>query len=90
MRESPDFSTYCHGIPCGIVIDTYLVVPPWRGHLADCPSDLDYYGYTELEYHIIDRKGYWARWLESILTPLDRTQLEDEIHQQHHAISFND
>lgn len=26
-------------------------------------SDMDYYGFTELEYDILDRKGYQARWL---------------------------
>lgn len=82
MKEQPDFTTRCHGIPCGVVIDSVLVVPPWRGPASACPSDLDYYGYSELEWHLIDRRGYSAEWLENILTPSETNQLEDEIYQQ--------
>ena len=34
-----------------VVVD-YLHSPPWNGNPYDCPSDLDYYGYTDLEWEI--------------------------------------
>ena len=29
-------------------------VPPWRGNILNCPSDLDASGYTEVEYEIVE------------------------------------
>ena len=67
------------GIPC-LVHPTYvLVVPPWKGSAHTCPSDLDYYGYAEVEFDVYDRKGYPAAWLERKMDQDDREKIEDLI-----------
>lgn len=33
-------------------ITEYCEVPPWRGNIQDCPSEMDFYGYVELSYII--------------------------------------
>lgn len=51
------------GIPCLIGVIEYK---KYKGSYSyNAPSDLDYYGYTDIEYHILDRKGYKADWLAS-------------------------
>lgn len=57
------------GIPCLIGVDRYVSVPGYLGSPQHCWSDLDYYGYSEMEYQILDRKGYLAPWLERKITP---------------------
>ena len=32
----------------------YVHVPSWTGSVYDCPSDEDWYGYTELTYEIVE------------------------------------
>lgn len=75
------------GIPCGIHIDHYLHVPPFRGPAIACQSDLDFYGYTDIEYTILDRKGYPAKWLKKKLTSSDDDRIQEEIstHQRNQA-----
>ena len=67
------------GIPCLIGVATYTRVGPWRGGIESCPSSDDYYGYTDMEYELFDRKGYRARWLDGKLTPLEKSRLEQAI-----------
>jgi hypothetical protein len=40
---------------------------------------LDYYGYTESEWEVLDRKGYKAAWLERKLSSKDESRIESEI-----------
>lgn len=48
-------------IPCLIGVVNYTHV---KGSFSyDAPSDLDYTGYTECDWEILDRKGYKADWL---------------------------
>lgn len=49
------------GIPCKIRVDSVRHVKGLYSYNA--PSDLDYYGYTEIEYTVLDRRGYPAQWL---------------------------
>jgi hypothetical protein len=42
-------------------------------------SDLDYYGYMEFDYEILDMRGKRAVWLERKLTDFIRTQIEQQI-----------
>jgi len=63
-------------IPCKARILTYYAVPPDPTTWA---SDLDFYGYTELKYEILDRKGYRAHWLDKIV---EQKNLENEIRNQ--------
>lgn len=50
------------GIPCLIGVTHFY---KQKGDSNTWDSDLDYYGYTECEYEILDRKGYRAKWLDS-------------------------
>lgn len=34
-----------------VVVD-YKHIPPWKGSALNCPSDVDWYGYTLLEWEI--------------------------------------
>lgn len=79
MREDADIKTRVCGIPCGIVIDSFVHQEPHRGSAQTCWSDIDYYGYTEMEWHLIDRKGYHAKWLERKMEKQDKLDVESEI-----------
>ena len=51
------------GIPALADVTLYNVV---KGSFRwDEVSDLDYRGYTELEFDLYDRRGYRAKWLEA-------------------------
>jgi hypothetical protein len=67
------------GIPCLIEVTTLTVVKPWRGSAQSCPSSDDYYGYSEVEFEVLDRKGYKAAWLERKMTDNDRARIKTEI-----------
>ena len=71
MKYVADFDTKIAGIPCGITVTHYTYVKPWGGSVYTCPSELDYYGYTEFDYIVLDRKGYKAEWLANKLTSDD-------------------
>lgn len=64
------------GIPCLIEITYFLKV---KGDSSTWASDWDYYGYTESEWNVRDRKGYPAAWLEKKLTGADQERIESEI-----------
>lgn len=66
---------YVAGIPCIIHVISYTSVS--RNSRAD--NDMDYYGYTECEWELLDRKGYKAKWLEKKLTENDRFALDAKI-----------
>jgi len=61
------FKITVDGIPALAELTSYINVPP-QGRWAD--SDVDCYGYTEMEYDLKDRKGYPkngdAKWLYKI------------------------
>lgn len=60
-----------NGIPCQIRVVSYLAV---RGNPRFYDNPLDYEGYVEMEYGILDRRGYPAPWLERKVTPrIDET-----------------
>ena len=62
------------GIPCTIRVDYVSVTPP--DSRAD--SDWDYYGYTEFDYTVCDRRGRPAPWLEKKMTRADEARIHDE------------
>jgi hypothetical protein len=65
------------GIPCLIGVTHFVSV---RGSYSyNAPSDMDYYGYTESEWDVLDRRGRPAAWLERKLTDDDRQRIEQEI-----------
>ena len=68
------------GIPCKAQVTSLVHVEPWRGNIEDCPSSDDYYGYTEMEFKLLDRKGYPAPWLEKKMNSKSKEkEVEDTI-----------
>jgi hypothetical protein len=65
------------GIPCLIGVTEFQSVRGSYSYHAD--SDMDYYGYTESEWVVLDRRGRPAAWLERKLTSADRSRIEQEI-----------
>ena len=66
------------GIPCIIGV-TYFdnVIGSYSYHAA---SDLDYHGYTDIEFDLLDRKGRLAPWLERKLDNIERERIEQLIY----------
>ncbi len=75
-KEQADFTTRVLGIPCGVVIDSCLVV---KGQGMRAASDVDCTGFAEIDWRLLDRKGYPARWLQKKMTDGDKEKLEIEI-----------
>lgn len=65
------------GIPCLIDPTRCMVVK--GSYSYNAPSDHDYYGYSEIEFDVYDRKGYPATWLENKMTDADRERIEEQI-----------
>jgi len=70
------------GIPCLARIDRQIYVKPWRGDPRECPSDLDYYGYSELEYILCDRNGREASWIDAKMTDKDWEDVETQVREE--------
>ena len=65
------------GIPCIIgVIEYECVKGSYSYHAA---SDWDYYGYTDTDWEVCDRRGRPAPWLKKKLTDKDSSRIESEI-----------
>ena len=65
------------GIPCLIEVTHCVSVKGSHSYHAD--SDWDYYGYNEVEFDVLDRKGYRAYWLEKKMSAADKARIEQEI-----------
>lgn len=72
-----EIETNISGIPALVKVIHFNQVQGSYSHNA--PSDYDYYGYTEMDYEICDRRGRPAPWLERKLTDQTRMQLEAQI-----------
>lgn len=74
-----EIETTIAGIPCLIGVTHYECV---RGsYNYNAASDMDYYGYSEADWVVLDRKGYKAAWLERKLTARDHDRINAEIDQ---------
>jgi hypothetical protein len=67
--------TKVNGIPCQVRVDFFKHVK--GDDRADNPFDFD--GYYDIEFTLLDRRGYPALWLERKLTNADRDRIEQEI-----------
>lgn len=65
------------GIPCLIGVTHYESVA--GSYSYNAASDMDYYGYNEAEWEVLDRRGRKAAWLEKKLTKSDIVRIEAEI-----------
>lgn len=70
------------GIPAIAKVTHFLKVKPHRGSPQTCDSDWDYYGYTEIEFDVLDRKGYPAAWLERKMTREDEENIKIAIQEE--------
>ena len=62
------------GIPAQIGVVDFTSVRGSKSRNAD--SDLDFYGYTEIDFELLDRKGYRAAWLDG---KADKQTIEQQI-----------
>jgi hypothetical protein len=69
------------GIPCILAVSYFHCQPPWRGSAHTCDGDMDYYGYTELEYDVLDRRGHLAEWLAKKIDDDLEVELRNELQQ---------
>lgn len=67
------------GIPCLIGIIDYECQPGSFSYNAD--SDWDYYGYSNLDYDVLDRKGYKADWLAKKITSQIEVEIEEAVEE---------
>ena len=66
-----------HGIPCLIGVTHYDSVS--GSYSRNAPSDMDYYGYSESEWTVLDQRGRPAPWLDRKLTAKDCQDIEATI-----------
>ena len=72
-----EIETRVAGIPCIIGVTEYSSTSGSYDYNA--PSDMDYYGYTESEWEVCDRRGRPAPWLARKLTSKECSRIESEI-----------
>ena len=72
-----EIETRVAGIPCIVAVEEYFE----GSYNYNAASDHDYYGYSEAEWEVLDRKGYKAAWLERKLTSRDHDRINAEIDQ---------
>lgn len=78
---SHTIATTIAGIPCQIGIDHFYKQEPHRGSAWTCDSADDYYGYTDCDWTVLDRRGYQADWLARKLTGAEEDRIAGEIEQ---------
>lgn len=62
------------GIPCIVKMTSCFVQKPLG---TQCDSDLDCYGYSEVEFDVLDRNGRPAPWLERKMSDSERSEIEN-------------
>ena len=67
------------GIPCLINVTYLHIQKPWRGSPHTCDSDLDFYGYEEVEFEVCDQRGRYAEWLEKKMTADDVERIKCQV-----------
>ena len=75
------FDSRVAGIPCQIGVLEYKHHAPLSAHQAH--SDIEFYGFTETDYVILDRRGNPAPWLQNKLG--DDSDILIEIQEQMEA-----
>lgn len=62
--DSPDAEEL---VDLNIKVDYFYVQEPHKGSAYTCDSDLDYYGYIDIEYTIVDQEGNLDIELDSLI-----------------------
>jgi hypothetical protein len=81
MTYLAEIETRVAGIPCMVGVRSFFHQPPHLGSPLSCDSADDFYGYTDAEWEILDRRGRKASWLEKKLTAAERARVEQEVAQ---------
>ena len=76
VRYHSEIDTRISGIPCGIRVDR---VDGQDGDSSNDASDWDHNGYADIEFTVLDSKGYPAPWLQAKLTDEEIADIENEI-----------
>ena len=61
------------GIPCQVQMTRCFVQKPLG---PNCDSDLDCYGYADVEFDVLDRNSRPAPWLECKMSDSERVEIE--------------
>lgn len=69
-----------HGIPCLIGVKYFHSVSGSYSRTAD--SDMDYYGYVDCDWDVLDQRGRPAAWLDRKLTNRNRDEITGHIADQ--------
>ena len=79
-RLCADFVTIVAGIPCGVVVTDYVAARPFRQHTfaGAGPGDCDAPEDEDVEWRLVDSKGYPAQWLEEKMNDYDVTGITCE------------
>lgn len=72
-----EIETRVAGIPCIIGVVDYSSTA--GSYSYNAASDWDYYGYSESEWEVCDRRGRPAPWLARKLTSSIEREIEQEI-----------
>jgi hypothetical protein len=72
-----EIETRVSGITCLIGVIEYTAIPG-DSH-AD--SDLDFYGYVESSWQLLDRRGRPAAWLERKLNDIIRRDVDETVNK---------
>jgi hypothetical protein len=76
-RFSADFDSQVAGIPCSILVGRVDIQKGNYSYNAACPEE--YHGYQDIEFSVLDRKGYPANWLQAKLSGADIARIEKDI-----------
>lgn len=71
------FNTHISGIPCQCQVNYATPVIPMRVYGSGM-GDADPPEGGDFDFHILDRKGYRAKWLEHKITSKDVARLYEE------------
>jgi hypothetical protein len=77
MTYIAEIETRVAGIPCLIGVVEYFSVA--GSYSQNAASDWDYYGYTESDWEVCDRRGRPAPWLARKLTDKITREIDSEI-----------
>ena len=87
MDYVAEIETRVAGIPCIVGVTEYHRVEGSRHWNA--ASDLDYTGYTDCEWVVLDSRGRPAPWLARKLSDDDSRRIDDEIDQHFENANYD-
>jgi len=76
------YEVRARGIPCLALITHYHYEPPGRHAPHLCNSTDDFYGFTEIEFTLLDRNGREAPWIDAKMSGTDYEYVEEQIIDQ--------